>query len=38
MDNPGDIDAALRIGADKANAIAEPIMEEVRQIVGFWRP
>lgn len=38
MDNPDEIDAALRIGAEKANAIAEPVMEEVRQIVGFWRP
>ncbi|WP_300377998.1 tryptophan--tRNA ligase [Henriciella sp.] len=38
MDNPGDIDAALRKGADKANAIAEPIMDEVRHIVGFWKP
>ena len=38
MDNPDEIDAALRQGAERANAIAEPIMEEVRQIVGFWRP
>ena len=38
MDNPEEIDAALRSGAERANAIAEPIMEEVRQIVGFWRP
>jgi len=38
MDNPGEIDAALRKGAEKANAIAEPIMDEVRQIVGFWQP
>ena len=38
MDNPDEIDAALRSGAERANAIAEPIMEEVRQTVGFWRP
>ena len=38
MDNPDEIDAALRSGAERANALAEPIMEEVRQIVGFWRP
>ena len=38
MDNPGEIDAALRTGAQKANAIAEPVMDEVRQIVGFWKP
>jgi tryptophanyl-tRNA synthetase len=38
MDNPGEIDAALRSGAERADAIAEPVMEEVRRIVGFWRP
>ncbi|WP_084420515.1 tryptophan--tRNA ligase [Henriciella litoralis] len=38
MDNPGEIDKALRAGAERADAIAEPIMEEVRQLVGFWRP
>ena len=38
MDNPGEIDAALRQGAEQANEIAEPIVEEVRQRVGFWRP
>ncbi|MGB3624795.1 MAG: tryptophan--tRNA ligase [Henriciella sp.] len=38
MDNPGEIDAALRQGAEQANAIAAPIMDEVRQLVGFWRP
>jgi tryptophanyl-tRNA synthetase len=31
------LDAILRNGAERANAIAEPIMDEVRQIVGFWR-
>ncbi|KCZ84078.1 tryptophanyl-tRNA ligase [Hyphomonas adhaerens MHS-3] len=32
------IDAILRDGAEKANAIAAPIMEDVRRAVGYWRP
>ena len=35
--DPGAIDAILKDGADKARAIAAPIMAEVRDIVGFWR-
>jgi len=31
------LDAMLREGAEQANAIAEPVMEEVRRVVGFWR-
>ena len=38
IDNPAEIDTALRSGAERASAIAEPVMEEVRQILGFWRP
>ncbi|MBI3439776.1 MAG: tryptophan--tRNA ligase [Proteobacteria bacterium] len=34
--DPGAIDAILKDGADKARAIAKPIMAEVREIVGFW--
>jgi tryptophanyl-tRNA synthetase len=30
------LDAMLRDGAERANAIAEPVMEEVRRVVGFW--
>lgn len=37
MDDPAEIDAALRKGAEKANAVAEPIIEEVRKTVGFWQ-
>ena len=33
--NPGDIDAVLRGGAARAAAIAQPIMREIRDIVGF---
>ena len=35
LDDPAEIDAALRAGADRANAIAAPIMDEVRRTVGF---
>jgi tryptophanyl-tRNA synthetase len=28
----------LKDGGDRANAIAQPIMEDVRRVVGFWRP
>jgi len=35
LDDPAEIDAALRVGADRANAIAAPIMDEVRRTVGF---
>lgn len=35
--DPAEIDRALADGGDRANAIARPIMEEVRQIIGFWR-
>ena len=32
------IDAILKDGAERADAIAAPIMEEVRRAVGYWRP
>jgi tryptophanyl-tRNA synthetase len=35
--DPAALDAILRDGAEKARAIAAPIMAEVREIVGFWR-
>lgn len=35
LDDPAEIDAALRVGAERANAIATPIMDEVRRTVGF---
>lgn len=38
LNDPAEIDKALQKGTEKANAIAEPIMEDVRRIVGFWRP
>ncbi|MBY0562658.1 MAG: tryptophan--tRNA ligase [Hyphomonadaceae bacterium] len=35
--DPGALDAILRNGAERARAIAAPIMAEVREKVGFWR-
>ncbi|MBI1251992.1 MAG: tryptophan--tRNA ligase [Alphaproteobacteria bacterium] len=35
--DPVQIDAILREGGEKAQAIAAPIMADVRRIVGFWR-
>jgi tryptophanyl-tRNA synthetase len=36
MDDPGHIDAVLKDGAGKrARAIADPVMQDVRQIIGF---
>ncbi|ODT72779.1 MAG: tryptophan--tRNA ligase [Pelagibacterium sp. SCN 63-23] len=37
LDDPATIDTVLRGGADRARAIAEKVMDEVRQIVGFIR-
>jgi tryptophanyl-tRNA synthetase len=34
--DPATLDAILRDGADRARAIAAPIMAEVRERVGFW--
>ncbi len=36
MADPAEIDAILRDGADRARAIAEPIMAETRRRVGLW--
>jgi tryptophanyl-tRNA synthetase len=33
----GEMDRILRDGADRARAIAQPTMDEVRRIVGFIR-
>jgi tryptophanyl-tRNA synthetase len=37
LDDPAEIDRALAKGAEKANAVAEPIIEDVRKAVGFWQ-
>ena len=36
--DPAGIDRVLADGAARANAISAPIMDEVRRVVGFWRP
>jgi tryptophanyl-tRNA synthetase len=37
LSDPATIDAILRDGADRARALAEPLMADVRRIVGFVR-
>ena len=38
MQDPSEIDAVLRDGAARADAIARPILREVHETVGFLRP
>jgi tryptophanyl-tRNA synthetase len=38
MNDPAEVDRVLMDGAARANAIAQPVMEDVRRVVGFWRP
>lgn len=38
MNDPAEIDRALASGAERARAISEPIMDDVRQVIGFWQP
>ena len=38
LDHPDEIDAILRRGAERAQAIAGPVLEEVYETVGFLRP
>jgi tryptophanyl-tRNA synthetase len=37
MADPTELDAILRKGAERAHAIAAPILLEVKDVVGFWR-
>ena len=37
MADPTEIDRVLRDGAERAAAIADPVVDEVKKIVGFWR-
>ena len=37
MADPAEVDRVLREGAARAAAIAAPVMDDVRRIVGFWR-
>jgi tryptophanyl-tRNA synthetase len=36
--DPAEVDAVLRDGAERARAIAEPVLDEVYDVVGFLRP
>lgn len=38
MDAPDHIDQVLRTGAEKAAALAAPVMAEVQELVGFLKP
>ncbi len=38
MDDPAEIDAILAKGAEKARAVAEPILKDTYEIVGLLRP
>lgn len=37
MKDPGEIDRILKAGNEKANAIADGVLAEVRGLMGFWR-
>ena len=37
MADPAEIDRVLKDGAERASAIADPVVDEVKKIVGFWR-
>ncbi len=37
LNDPAEIDRVLKDGGARADAIARPIMEEVREIIGFWQ-
>jgi len=37
MDDPAEIDRVLRDGAARAAEIADPVVDEVKRVVGFWR-
>ena len=37
MDDPAEIDRVLKDGADRAAEVADPVVDEVKTIVGFWR-
>jgi len=37
MNEPAEIDRVLKDGAERASAIADPVVDEVKRIVGFWR-
>ena len=38
MADPAEIDRVLKDGAERARAVADPILAETKALVGFWRP
>ncbi len=36
-DDPAEIDRVLAAGAEKARGFADPVIEETKDLVGFWR-
>jgi tryptophanyl-tRNA synthetase len=38
LDDPAQIDRVLAAGAQKAAALADPVLAETKEKVGFWRP
>ena len=37
MADPAQVDAVLRDGAERARAVAKPVIAETKAVVGFWR-
>ena len=37
MADPAEIDRALAVGAERAREVAQPVVDEVKKIVGFWQ-
>ena len=36
IDDKAEIDRILARGAERAHAIADPIIKETKEIIGFW--
>ena len=36
LNDPAEIDRVLAKGAAQAREVAQPVVEEVKKIVGFW--
>jgi tryptophanyl-tRNA synthetase len=37
MADTAEIDKVLKDGAERAAEIADPVVDEVKKIIGFWR-
>ena len=37
MADPAEIDRVLKDGAERAAEVADPVVAEVKKIVGFWQ-